>query len=243
MGATLGQLTHHGIVDARSGIVIAAFMAATNVGVTKTCSGPRSSSPRWAACDCCPPHCSPRSSRSLAVRSADSQRERTTMDPPRGRTGVNISGLGEITPVRGKAGRQPKPMALSMELGITSWPAARRAARSMLIASRGSRRATCPTGRAGSRLLAATRRSGAGTAGARATSASPPIGPWPGTIVSASSPTASSTSAQRRGRPGTRAASRRRSTGRPRTARRSRRRAPSGRRRCDRWPGAPRCGE
>jgi H+/Cl- antiporter ClcA len=39
MGATLGQLTHHGFVDARSGIVIAAFMAATNVGVTKTLLG------------------------------------------------------------------------------------------------------------------------------------------------------------------------------------------------------------
>ena len=39
MGATLGELTHHGFVDARSGIVIAAFMAATNVGVTKTLLG------------------------------------------------------------------------------------------------------------------------------------------------------------------------------------------------------------
>ena len=39
MGATLGQLTHHGFVDARSGIVIAAFMVATNVGVTKTLLG------------------------------------------------------------------------------------------------------------------------------------------------------------------------------------------------------------
>ena len=39
MGATLGELTHHGFVDARSGIVIAAFMAACNVGVTKTLLG------------------------------------------------------------------------------------------------------------------------------------------------------------------------------------------------------------
>jgi H+/Cl- antiporter ClcA len=39
MGATLGELTHHGFADARSGIVIAAFMAATTVGVTKTLLG------------------------------------------------------------------------------------------------------------------------------------------------------------------------------------------------------------
>jgi H+/Cl- antiporter ClcA len=39
MGATLGELTHHGFADARTGIVVAAFMAATNVGVTKTLLG------------------------------------------------------------------------------------------------------------------------------------------------------------------------------------------------------------
>ena len=39
MGATLGQLTHHGPVSAEAGVVIAAFMAATNVGVTKTLLG------------------------------------------------------------------------------------------------------------------------------------------------------------------------------------------------------------
>jgi H+/Cl- antiporter ClcA len=39
MGATLGQLTHHAFGDARAGIVIAAFMVAANVGVTKTLLG------------------------------------------------------------------------------------------------------------------------------------------------------------------------------------------------------------
>ena len=39
MGATLGELTHHGFADARTGVVVAAFMAATNVGVTKTLLG------------------------------------------------------------------------------------------------------------------------------------------------------------------------------------------------------------
>jgi len=39
MGATLGELTHHGFVDARSGVVVAAFMVAANVGVTKTLLG------------------------------------------------------------------------------------------------------------------------------------------------------------------------------------------------------------
>ncbi len=39
MGATLGELTHHGFADARTGIVVAAFMAAANVGVTKTLLG------------------------------------------------------------------------------------------------------------------------------------------------------------------------------------------------------------
>jgi H+/Cl- antiporter ClcA len=39
MGATLGQLTHHAFGDAHAGIVIAAFMAAANVGVTKTLLG------------------------------------------------------------------------------------------------------------------------------------------------------------------------------------------------------------
>ena len=39
MGATLGELTHHAFGDARVGIVVAAFMAASNVGVTKTLLG------------------------------------------------------------------------------------------------------------------------------------------------------------------------------------------------------------
>jgi len=39
MGATLGELTHHGFGDARTGIVVAAFMVAANVGVTKTLLG------------------------------------------------------------------------------------------------------------------------------------------------------------------------------------------------------------
>ena len=39
MGATLGELTHHGFGDARSGVVVAAFMVAANVGVTKTLLG------------------------------------------------------------------------------------------------------------------------------------------------------------------------------------------------------------
>jgi H+/Cl- antiporter ClcA len=39
MGATLGQLTHHGFVDAHAGVLIAAFMVAANVGVTKTLLG------------------------------------------------------------------------------------------------------------------------------------------------------------------------------------------------------------
>jgi H+/Cl- antiporter ClcA len=39
MGATLGQLTHHAFGDAHAGIVIAAFMVAANVGVTKTLLG------------------------------------------------------------------------------------------------------------------------------------------------------------------------------------------------------------
>jgi len=39
MGATLGELTHHGFLDARSGVVVAAFMVAANVGVTKTLLG------------------------------------------------------------------------------------------------------------------------------------------------------------------------------------------------------------
>jgi H+/Cl- antiporter ClcA len=39
MGATLGELTHHGFGGARTGIVVAAFMVAANVGVTKTLLG------------------------------------------------------------------------------------------------------------------------------------------------------------------------------------------------------------
>ena len=39
MGATLGQLTHHAFGSVPSGIVVAAFMAAANVGVTKTLLG------------------------------------------------------------------------------------------------------------------------------------------------------------------------------------------------------------
>jgi H+/Cl- antiporter ClcA len=39
LGATLGELTHHAFGDARTGIVVAAFMAAANVGVTKTLLG------------------------------------------------------------------------------------------------------------------------------------------------------------------------------------------------------------
>jgi chloride channel protein, CIC family len=39
MGATLGELTHRGCVDARTGVVVAAFMVAANVGVTKTLLG------------------------------------------------------------------------------------------------------------------------------------------------------------------------------------------------------------
>jgi H+/Cl- antiporter ClcA len=39
IGASLGELTHHAFGDARVGIVVAAFMAASNVGVTKTLLG------------------------------------------------------------------------------------------------------------------------------------------------------------------------------------------------------------
>jgi H+/Cl- antiporter ClcA len=39
LGATLGELTHHGFGDARTGVVVAAFMAAASVGVTKTLLG------------------------------------------------------------------------------------------------------------------------------------------------------------------------------------------------------------
>jgi H+/Cl- antiporter ClcA len=39
MGAALGQLAHHGFTDARAGVLIAAFMVAANVGVTKTMLG------------------------------------------------------------------------------------------------------------------------------------------------------------------------------------------------------------
>jgi H+/Cl- antiporter ClcA len=39
MGAALGQLTHQGFMSAHAGVVIAAFMVAANVGVTKTMLG------------------------------------------------------------------------------------------------------------------------------------------------------------------------------------------------------------
>ncbi len=39
MGAALGQLTHHAFSSASVGVMCAAFMAATNVGVTKTLLG------------------------------------------------------------------------------------------------------------------------------------------------------------------------------------------------------------
>jgi H+/Cl- antiporter ClcA len=39
MGATLGQLTHHAFAAAPLGVCCAAFMAAINVGVTKTVLG------------------------------------------------------------------------------------------------------------------------------------------------------------------------------------------------------------
>jgi H+/Cl- antiporter ClcA len=39
MGATLGQLTHHAFASASVGVMCAAFMAAANVGVTKTLLG------------------------------------------------------------------------------------------------------------------------------------------------------------------------------------------------------------
>jgi len=39
MGATLGELTHHGFPDAPTGVVVAAFMVAACVGVTKTLLG------------------------------------------------------------------------------------------------------------------------------------------------------------------------------------------------------------
>jgi H+/Cl- antiporter ClcA len=39
MGATLGQLVHHGIASTQAGVLCAALMAAANVGVTKTLLG------------------------------------------------------------------------------------------------------------------------------------------------------------------------------------------------------------
>ena len=122
--------------------------------------------------------------------------------------------------------------------GISSRPAASSWARSMLIASRGSRSGQLSHGPGGIVPATQCRRYCCSSRTSRLAADRTVAGH--DRVARARRPRRARRPTSR-GRPGTRAASRRRSRGRPRTARRRRRRAPSRRRRCDRRPAAPRC--
>ncbi len=85
MGATLGQLTHHAFGDAHAGIVIAAFMVAANVGVTKTLLGSTLVVTEMGGLRLLPTTMLAALVAMLLTSSVsliESQRERTPMEPP-----------------------------------------------------------------------------------------------------------------------------------------------------------------